>query len=173
MTFSSLHLYLDDVEIGQTFLSGGRTVTEADIVNFAGFSGDFNPIHMDHEFAKQTPFRRPIAHGLGIFSIGSGLAVHSPPMRTLAFLRVKEWNFVGPIFVGDTIRISSKVLDKTIRGRGRRGEIQWYRSILNQDDKIVQDGVLVTMVEARPVVREAAAAPLANNMHTDVQALPV
>ncbi len=72
MSFSSSHLYFDDLEIGQEWLSSRRTVTEADIVNFAGFSGDFNPIHMDHEFAKGTPFRRPIAHRFGIFCIASG-----------------------------------------------------------------------------------------------------
>ena len=68
MSFSSIHLYFDDLEVGQEWTSGGRTVTEADIVNFAGFSGDFNPIHIDHEFAKTTPFRRPIAHGFAVFS---------------------------------------------------------------------------------------------------------
>ena len=64
MSFSSIHLYYDDVDVGQDWESPGRTITETDIVNFAGISGDFNPIHMDHEFAKTTPFRRPIAHGL-------------------------------------------------------------------------------------------------------------
>ena len=64
MSFSSIHLYFDDLEVGQEWVSGGRTVTESDIVNFAGFSGDFNPIHIDAEFAKGTPFRRPIAHVL-------------------------------------------------------------------------------------------------------------
>ncbi len=149
MSFSSAHLYFDDVEVGAEFESLGRTVTETDIVNFAGLSGDFNPIHMDHEFARSTPFRRPIAHGLLVFSIGSGLGVSSPPMRTIAFLYVKEWKFVGPIFAGDTVRLKSRVLQKTPRGRGRRGEMHWYRAISNQEGKIVQEGTLVTMVEAR------------------------
>src|SRR5262249_19212580 len=91
MAFSTSHLYFDDVEVGQEWESSGRTVTEADVVNFAGVSGDFNPIHMDHEFAKTTPFRRPIAHGLLVFAIGSGLGVMCPPMRTVAFLQVREW----------------------------------------------------------------------------------
>ena len=60
MSFSSSAYYFDDLEVGNEWTSGGRAVTEADIVNFAGFSGDFNPIHMDHEFCKTTPFRRPI-----------------------------------------------------------------------------------------------------------------
>lgn len=149
MSFTPYHLYFDDVEIGQEWESLGRTLTETDIVNFAGLSGDFNPIHIDHAFAASTPFRKPIAHGLLIFSIGSGLGLYSPPMRTLAFLAIREWHFRGPVFIGDTIRASSKVLGKEVRGRGRRGEITWQRQIINQDRKVVQEGVTVTLVEGR------------------------
>ena len=62
MSFSSQHLFFDDLELGREWESLGRTITQSDIVNFAGVSGDFNPIHMDHEFAASTPFRQPIAH---------------------------------------------------------------------------------------------------------------
>lgn len=159
MSFSSTHLYFDDLEVGHEWTSGGRTVTEADIVNFAGFSGDFNPIHIDHEFAKTTPFRRPIAHGLGIFCIASGLGVMTPAVRTLALLRVNCWNFNQAVFAGDTIRTLTRVKEKTLRGRGRRGEVVWYRAVLNQDGKVTQDGEIVTLVECRPLVRESASAP--------------
>ena len=149
MAFTANHLYFDDVEVGQEWLSPGRTVTEADIVNFAGLSGDFNPIHVDHEFARSTPFRRPIAHGLLGLSLGSGLIVTCPLMRTLANLEIREWHFRGPVFAGDTIRASSKVLEKEIRSRGRRGLITWQRRLVNQEDKVVQEGITVTMVEGR------------------------
>src|SRR5262245_8147737 len=98
MAFTSLHLFFDDVETGQEWETMGRTITEADIVNFAGLSGDFGPIHVDHEFAKTTPFQKPIAHGLLIFSIGSGLGMYTPPMRTLAFTGIREWHFKGPVY---------------------------------------------------------------------------
>jgi acyl dehydratase len=153
MSFSSIHLYFDDLEVGQEWTSGGRTITEADIVNFAGFSGDFNPIHIDHEFAKTTPFRRPIVHGFGVFSIASGLGVLTPPVRTLAMLRVRMWNFNLPVFAGDTIRCTSRVVEKTLRGRGKRGEVVWYRGIANQDGKVVQEGELVLLIEARPILK--------------------
>ena len=149
MSFTSSHLYFDDLEVGQEWESPGRTVTEAYIVNFAGISGDFNSIHMDHHFAASTVFRKPIAHGMLVFSIASGLGVFYPSVRTLAFLSVREWHFRGPVFPGDTIRLRGKVLEKQIRGRGKRGEIVWQRTILNQDGKIVQEGVLTTLVEAR------------------------
>ena len=149
MSFTKLHLYFDDVEIGQEWESPGRTVTETDIVNFAGISGDFNPIHIDHEFAKTTPFRRPVAHGLLIWSMASGLGLFAPPMRTLAFKSIREWHFDAPVFAGDTIRAHSKVIEKEQRGRGRRGAITWAREIRNQEGKVVQHGVTLTLVEGR------------------------
>ena len=158
MSFTAHHLYFDDVEIGQQWQSLGRTITETDIVNFAGLSGDFNPIHIDHQFARGTAFRRPIAHGLLVFSVGSGLGLNAPPMRTLAFLSVKEWHFREPVFIGDTLHVFSKVLDKQPRGRGKRGEITWQRQILNQDDKVVQEGVTLTLVEGRGIKPAASEA---------------
>lgn len=152
--FTDRHMFFEDVEIGQEWFSHGRTITETDIVNFAGLSGDFNPIHTDHEFAKTTPFRRPIAHGLMVFSVASGLSVNYPPMRTLAFVMVKDWFFREPIFIGDTIRLLTRCDDKTVRGRGRRGEVTWYRGIYNQEDKIVQEGHVVTLVQGRGAVRD-------------------
>ena len=70
-------------------------------------------------------------------------------MRTLAFLSIREWHFRGPVFIGDTLHVVSKVLNKEVRGRGRRGEITWQRQILNQDRKLVQEGITVTLVEGR------------------------
>lgn len=149
MTFTKLHLFFDDVEVGQEWESLGRTVTEADVVHFAGISGDFNPIHMDHEFAKTTPYGRPIAHGLLVWAISSGLGLTSPPMRTLAFMSVREWHFRGPVYIGDTLRLRSKVIEKEVRSRGRRGILTWDRKIVNQEGKVVQEGITLTLVEGR------------------------
>lgn len=149
MSFTEAHLYFDDVHIGQEWESLGRTVTESDIVSFAGLSGDFNPIHVDHEFCKKTMFRKPIAHGLLVLSIGSGLGMMFPAMRTLAFIAIQDWKFLEPVYVGDTIHIGAKVLGKEERSRGRRGVITWHRKIVNQNNKIVEEGTIITLVEGR------------------------
>jgi acyl dehydratase len=172
MGFTPQHLYFDDVEIGQHWESLGRTITEADIVNFAGLSGDFNPIHIDHEFARTTPFRRPIAQGLLVLSIGSGLVLFSPPMRTLAVQTIREWHFKEPVFVGDTLRMISRVIDKESRARGRRGIITWGRQIINQERKVVQEGISVTIVEGRGASREEARERRAGAVEPDKPAPP-
>jgi acyl dehydratase len=70
-------------------------------------------------------------------------------MRTLAFMSIREWHFDGPVFVGDTVRVRSKVIEKEARARGRRGVITWAREIRNQEDKVVQHGQTQTLVEGR------------------------
>ncbi|QEL18349.1 MaoC family dehydratase [Limnoglobus roseus] len=153
MGYSSVHLFFDDLEVGMSWESGGRTVTESDITNFAGFSGDFNPMHVDHAYAANTAFRRPIAHGFGVFSMASGLGIQSPPVRTIALLSVRTWSFVLPVFIGDTIRVRTRVVEKTLRGRGKRGEVVWNRAIVNQEGKTVQEGQVITLVECRPLAK--------------------
>lgn len=149
MSFTPAHLYFDDLRLGQEWESPGRTVTQADIVSFAGLSGDFNPVHIDHHYARTTLFGRPIAHGLLVLSIGSGLGLYNPPVRTLAFLGIREWNFKGPVFIDDTVRLKSRVVFLEARARGRRGVVTWHRALANQDGKVVQQGTTLTLVEAR------------------------
>lgn len=142
-------LYYEEVKEGDEWLSPSRTITESDIVNFAGLSGDFNPLHMDEEFAKKTVFGKRIAHGLLGLAVSSGLGSGYPPMRTLAFLSIKEWNFKAPIFIGDTIKVKTRVLEKRITSKGDRGIIVWEKQIINQKDEIVQEGKTITMVELK------------------------
>src|SRR5262245_10207293 len=127
MSFTTFHMYYDDVAVDQEWESLGRTITETDIANFAGISGDFNPIHMDHEFAKTTMFQRPIAHGLLLLSLASGLGLHAPPMRTIAFLTLKEWHFDMRVFIGDTVRMLTKVIAQTDRADRALGRVPGQR----------------------------------------------
>ena len=125
----------------------------------------------NEEFAKGTPFRRRIAHGFGVFSMASGLGVQVPPVRTIALFGVRYWKFVLPVFIGDTIRVRTKLVEKTLRGIGKRGEVVWHREILNQEGKVVQEGEIVTLVECRPLVRTpkvAESEPASVNSGTSV-----
>jgi 3-hydroxybutyryl-CoA dehydratase len=92
-----------------------------------------------------------------VFSMASGLAINSPPMRTLAFLSIREWQFKAAVYIGDTIRVRSKVLEKELRARGRRGVLTWQRQLVNQAGKVVQGGVILTLVECRALQEDGAA----------------
>jgi 3-hydroxybutyryl-CoA dehydratase len=160
MSFTPQHLFFDDVKVGQEWESVGRTVTETDLVNFAGLSGDFNPIHIDAEYARNTPFRSRIAHGMLILSIASGLTVSAPPMRTLAFKSIEDWQFKDPVFIGDTLRIRARIVAIEVRARGRRASITWQREVINQHGKVVQVGRTTTLVEGRASVQVEAASEM-------------
>ena len=138
-------LAFEDLHIGQRWESRARTITEADVVNFAGLTGDFDPLHVDHEYARTTPFGRPIAHGLLGMSLVAGLGSTYPSVHTVAFVEVREWKFLRPAYIGDTVRVLNEVVEKRSRGR-RTGEITWRRRLLNQEGAIVQEGLFVTLV---------------------------
>lgn len=144
-------LYYEELHVGSVWTSPGRTVTEADVVQFAGMTGDYNPLHVDHEFARSTPFRRPIAHGLLGMAWVAGLGSHSPAVRTEAFLGVEKWEFHLPTFIGDTVYVRTELVEKQPSGR-RRGKAVWKRELLNQKGVVVQSGLFVTLValKSRP-----------------------
>ena len=105
--------YFEEFAISDKVISQGRTITEADIVAFAGLSGDYNPIHIDAEFAKAGMFGERIAHGLLILSIASGLAWQLGFMAGTAdaFLSL-DWKFAGATKIGDTLKVSAEVAQK-------------------------------------------------------------
>lgn len=143
MTVLSFH----DLHLGDEWVSLARTVTEADIVQFAGISGDFNPLHMDHEAARQGPFGKPVAHGLLGLAMLSGLGSQAPLVRTLAFLEILEWKFLEPIAAGDTLHVLTSIEDLQPQARGRRGVVTWNRRLLNQHNRVVQEGRTRTLVQ--------------------------
>lgn len=142
-------LGFDDLAVGDEWESASRTITETDVVNFAGLSGDFNTLHMDHEQARQGPFGKPVAHGLLGLAVVSGLTSHYPRTETLAFLGIIEWKFLRPITFGDTVRVLSKVVELETRSRGRRGVVTWQRQLLNQHGQVLQEGLTQTLVRSR------------------------
>jgi acyl dehydratase len=138
-----------ELVVGDEWETPRRTVTQADVVGFAGLSGDFNPIHVDHSNTECNPFGRPVAHGLLGLAIASGLFSHAPRVDTLAFLAILEWRFHRPILLGDTIHGLARIDAVEPRANGRRAVVTWYRSILNQDGQLVQDGRTQTLVRGR------------------------
>ncbi len=138
-----------DVEVHDEWVSAARTITEADIMQFACLTGDFNPLHVDHESAKDSLFRKPIAHGLLGISYMAGLASFCPHMKTLAFTRILGWNFEKPVYIGDTIKVRTTVIEKEEKARGRRGLVRWKKELLNQHDEVCQSGIVETLVDGR------------------------
>ena len=141
--------YFDEIELHEEYESPGRTVTEADIVMFAGLSGDYNVLHTDAEFMKKTMFGERIAHGLLCLAIQSGLLTRATaPYATLGFGGLR-WKFKVPVKIGDTIRLRAKVVDKKDL-EPDRGLITLDRTILNQRDEVVQQGQTDLIVQKRP-----------------------
>jgi acyl dehydratase len=141
--------FFDDIQVGEEYESPGRTVTEADIVMFAGLSGDYNVLHTDAEFMKQSIFGERIAHGLLGLAIQAGLFTRATqPFATMAFVGLR-WKFKGPIKIGDTIRVRAKVLAKKETSKPDRGVITLDRKVLNQRAEVVQEGETDLMVERR------------------------
>lgn len=103
--------YYNDYQIGETWHSHGRTITEADLVNFASLSGDWFPLHTNLEYAKDTPFNQRIAHGMLILSIATGLLELKPGI-VVAFYGMDNIRFTNPTFIQDTITLEMNVTDK-------------------------------------------------------------
>ena len=154
----STALFYEQLTVGDTWTSQGRTITEADVVQFAGMTGDFNPLHVDHDHAKETPFRQVIAHGLLGLSWVAGLGSHSPQVRTDAFLGIEQWEFVNPAFIGDTVHVHTQVVDKELTGR-RRGKVIWFRQLINQRGEVIQKGRFVTLVAFQEPLRQRVDEP--------------
>jgi len=142
--------FFDEIAVGEEYESPGRTVTETDIVIFAGLSGDYNVLHTDAEFMKGSIFGERIAHGLLGMAMQSGLlsrAMH--PYAILASAGIR-WKFKGPIKIGDTIRVRARVAAKRETSKPDRGLITLERKVLNQRDEVVQEGETDLLVECRP-----------------------
>lgn len=137
----------DEFQVGQEFVTASRTVTEADVVAFAGLSGDFNPLHVDEEYAKNTPLKGRVAHGALILSMATGLANQLGIFEgtTIALLSMTT-RFIAPVRFGDTIRCQFRVVEKKESKKPDRGIATFGISILNQRDEPVIEGDWVVML---------------------------
>ncbi len=146
--------YFDDLEIGETLTTHRRTVTETDIVNFAGVSGDFFYAHMDDLAAQESDiFQGRVAHGYFVLSAAAGLFVHPAPGPVLANYGLENLRFTKPVKPGDTIQARLTVKKKTAKepreGEEPQGVVEWHVDVTNQDDELVATYTILTLVRRR------------------------
>jgi len=142
-----MSLYFDDFPIGHKTITRSRTITEADIVNFAGLSGDFIELHVSEEWSRKGPFGRRIAHGLLVLSISSGLTVQvgQTTDTVIAFYGIDRLRFTKPTFIGDTVHVEKEVIAAERKGADR-GVITFNTQVLNQNGEpviVYQDKLMV------------------------------
>jgi len=143
-------MYFEEFEVGVEIQTAARTITETDIVNFAGLSGDFNFIHTNADTAKDTPFGQRVAHGMLVASIATGLAVQQGFIdgTTLAF-RDLTWKFTKPVFIGDTIHVQVKVTETKLMARLGGGIVAFEARVVNQNDEVVHKGEWRMLIKSR------------------------
>jgi acyl dehydratase len=142
-------LYFEDFQEGMELETAGRTITEADIVMFASLTGDWNPIHVDAEYAKNTIFGQRVAHGLLTLSVMSGLLMRLGFLEetVVAFYGIDRLRFTNPVFIGDTIRARAKVVEK--QDRGQFGVVKIEASVEKQTGNVVLNCILRVAVKKK------------------------
>jgi oxepin-CoA hydrolase/3-oxo-5,6-dehydrosuberyl-CoA semialdehyde dehydrogenase len=145
--------YFEELEIGETLVTHRRTVTESDVVNFAGISGDFFYAHMDDIAARESIFERRVAHGYFVISAAAGLFVDPAPGPVLANYGLEGLRFVKPVYVGDTIQVRLTCRQKTAKedreGQIPQGVVHWDVEVTNQDAETVAVYTILTLVRQR------------------------
>jgi acyl dehydratase len=139
-------MYFSEFEVGQEFTTVRRTITETDVVMFAGLSGDFNPLHTDAVFAEKTPFGQRIAHGMLITSISTGLAQTLGIFEeTTIALMQQTFKYTAPTFFGDTIKLKMIVKAAKASSKGGKGVLTFDAEVIKQDGTVVNRGEWVVM----------------------------
>lgn len=145
-------MYFEEFQVGTRVTTGGRTITESDIVNFAGLSGDYTRIHTDAEYSKTTPFGQRVGHGLLGLSIASGLAAQTGILEgtVLAFREIMEWKFIKPLLIGDTIHAELVVREVKPYPRLNGGGVIIAMELKNQNADTVMKGLWNVLFMNRP-----------------------
>jgi acyl dehydratase len=144
-------LYFEDVEVGLRFETPARTVTEADLVAFAGVSGDFNPLHTDEVFAADSIYGERIAHGALVISIATGLRqrVGLFDGTLMGLLEIRSWRFRAPVLIGDTIRVVCEVTELRATSKPDRGLMVQRVEVVKQDGTVAAEGEFVMLLRRR------------------------
>ena len=144
---------LEDFQIGEVFQSHGRTLTEADLVNFLGYVGDYEPVHADEEFAKKTPLGRRIMNGSAVTSAVDGLISRMGLFEGTAIsILACSWEFKAPVFINDTVRAEVKTAEARPSKKGGRGVVVFAINVLNQAGQAVITGSWTMLMLSRSEV---------------------
>ncbi len=145
-------MYFEEFTPGLTVITAGRTVTESDVVSFAGLSGDYNQIHVDAEYSANAMFGQRVAHGLLCLSIASGLAVQTGVLEgtVLAFREINEWKFSRPVYLGDTLHVQLEVKETKPMPRLGGGLVVLVLDVKNQKEETVMKGTWSTLIASKP-----------------------
>jgi len=148
--------FYDEAQVGDVHVTAARTITEADIVNFGGIIGDYNPLHFDAEYMKSSMFGQRIAHGMLTLSFATGL-VNSlgANLKTILAFRGLEFTFKAPVFIGDTIHVEVTTIEKADAPKFNGGWLTQAVKIIKQDGTVVQEGKWTALIAARPSAPEA------------------
>lgn len=135
----------NEFEIGETWRSRGRTITETDLVMFSAFSGDWYPLHTDKEYAeKNTPFKQRIAHGMLVLSVATGLQIMEPGI-IVAFYGIENIRFIHPTFINDTIYLNLEVTHLEDKNNGT-GVVTVNQTIVNQNEELLIIGTFKVLI---------------------------
>src|SRR5438067_13553949 len=153
-----------DLHVGMSFRSPGRTITDADLVAFAGLTGDYSELHTSDVYARASPFGRRIAHGMLGLAYAHGLMwPRTGELRetAIAFLGINDWKFVSPIFIGDTIFVNYRIAElRDSKSKPTQAIVTFDVEIVNQDDRVVQRGRKALLVSKVPLTAvEASKTP--------------
>jgi acyl dehydratase len=144
-------LYFEEIEIGRTMITRARTITEADLVQFAALTGDYNPMHTNAEYMKTHPMGQRVAHGMLTLSYAVGQIYQLGFMeRTVLAFRGLEMKFSLPVFIGDTLHSELTITEKKEARRLGGGTIVAEVRIINQDGKTVQSGSMTLILASKP-----------------------
>jgi acyl dehydratase len=159
MTGKTSYRY-DDLFVGMQFRSPGRTITDADVVGFAGLTGDFSELHTSDVYARSSEFGQRVAHGMLGLAYAHGLMwARTGELRetAIAFLGISDWKFVGPIYIGDTIFVNYALAElRDSRSRPSQAIATFDVEVVTQDGKIVQRGRKALLVSKAPLEAVAA-----------------
>lgn len=136
----------ETVNIGDVFYSPTRTITESDVLQFAGLTGDFNELHTSRTYAEKTKFGQPIAHGMLTLAMANGLYMRTNIFPSTIFLGIDWLKFHTPVFFGDTIRLKMTIDDKRLTSDGKKCIFSMKYEVYNQNDELLLDGIFNRML---------------------------